>query len=134
MGGWLTRLKNQKVPDTYATKPTEPSSGDEKEGFVGFVADPRAPFQKIIAADSVVETPQTPPAKAAKPFEPTIRQAFASLKPRDERRVRAWLTMIDARDSSPGYGDPAAIRDLLEKARLDADVREYFLQRAEAEL
>ena len=37
MGGWLARLK---TPDTHATKPTKPSQGDEKTGFVGFVADP----------------------------------------------------------------------------------------------
>lgn len=40
MGGWLARLKNEKVPDTHATKPTETL-------FVGFVAYPPAPFQKF---------------------------------------------------------------------------------------
>lgn len=35
---WLERLKNQKPPDTYATKPTKPPDGEAKTGFVGFVA------------------------------------------------------------------------------------------------
>ena len=40
MGGWLARLKYEKLPDTSATKPTKPLQGDEMPGFVGFVADP----------------------------------------------------------------------------------------------
>ena len=35
---WMERLKNHKPPDTYATKPTKPPDGEEKTGFVGFVA------------------------------------------------------------------------------------------------
>jgi hypothetical protein len=47
MSGWLARLKNEKAPGTPATKPTKPPQGYEKSGFVGFVAYPLAPFQKI---------------------------------------------------------------------------------------
>lgn len=47
MGGWLARLKNEKTPETYATKPTKPPQGVEKAGFVGFVASHLGPFQKI---------------------------------------------------------------------------------------
>ena len=57
MGGWLARLKNEKAPDTHATKPTKLPQGDEKEGFVGFVAYPPAPFQKIGVGD-LVEAPR----------------------------------------------------------------------------
>lgn len=46
MGGWLARLKNEKAPDTHATKPTKPPQGDEKAGFVGFVAYPPPLFKK----------------------------------------------------------------------------------------
>lgn len=57
MGGWLARLKNEKSPDNSATKPTKPPQGYEKPGFVGFVAYPPAPFQKIGASDPVAVTP-----------------------------------------------------------------------------
>ena len=57
MGGWLARLKNEKAPNTHATKPTKPAQGDAKAGFVGFVAYPTACFQKIGAVK-----PQAPAA------------------------------------------------------------------------
>lgn len=47
MTGWLARLKTEKNPTPYATKPTKPPQGVEKVGFVGFVAYPPAPFEKI---------------------------------------------------------------------------------------
>lgn len=40
MGAWLDRLKIQKAPDTYATKPTKPAQNPVAGGFVGFVAYP----------------------------------------------------------------------------------------------
>ena len=43
---WLERLKNQKTPDTYATKPTKPLDGAAKIGFVGFVASPPGILKK----------------------------------------------------------------------------------------
>lgn len=44
MGAWLDWLKNQKTPDTYATKPTsDPVAG----GFVGFVAYPQGRSEKF---------------------------------------------------------------------------------------
>src|SRR5574343_1131693 len=58
MGGWLARLKTEKASDTLATKPTKPPQGDEMPGFVGFVAYPSAPFQKIGTGDSVVVQPE----------------------------------------------------------------------------
>jgi len=59
MGGWLARLKNEKANDTQATKPTKPPQGDEKAGFVGFVAYPPAPFEK----NEGCEVPTEPQAK-----------------------------------------------------------------------
>lgn len=47
MGKWLARLKNEKAPDPPATKPTKPPQGDERAGFVGFVAYLPATFQKF---------------------------------------------------------------------------------------
>ena len=59
-GGWLARLKNDKAPDTHATKPTKPAQGEAKAGFVGFVAYSPAPFQKNGVGDLVAMVPQTP--------------------------------------------------------------------------
>lgn len=70
MGGWLARLKNEKAPDTHATKPTKPPQGDEKAGFVGFVAYPPAPFQKIGAGDAVAARPEAPAANDRATPEP----------------------------------------------------------------
>lgn len=67
MGGWLARLKNEKVPDAHATKPTKPPQGDEKAGFVGFVAYPPTPFQKIGAVDSVAVKSEAPAANDCPP-------------------------------------------------------------------
>lgn len=67
MGGWLARLKNEKAPDPPATKPTKPPQGDEKAGFVGFVAYPPAPFQKIGDVDSLVVKPEAPAANDCPP-------------------------------------------------------------------
>ncbi len=53
MGRWLARLKNEIAPDTPATKPTKPPEGDQKAGYVGFVAHPPALSQKIGVVDSV---------------------------------------------------------------------------------
>jgi hypothetical protein len=53
MGVWLARLKNEKTPSEYATKPTKPPQGESAAGFVGFVAYPATTFQKIGAGDSV---------------------------------------------------------------------------------
>ena len=62
MGGWLARLKNEKAPDTHATKPTKPAQGDAKAGFVGFVAYPTACFQKIGSVDPGSVKAQAPAA------------------------------------------------------------------------
>lgn len=47
MGGWLARLKNQKAPTTPASKPRLPPEGEGVAGFLGLLAQPPAPFQKI---------------------------------------------------------------------------------------
>jgi len=58
---WLARLKRQIALDQDATKPTQPPEGDYEAGFVGFVACPPVPFQKIkalktAANDAAAET------------------------------------------------------------------------------
>lgn len=51
MIGWLDQLKNKTPLTTHATKPTKPPHGEEKAGFVGFVAYPPAPLPKIEGAE-----------------------------------------------------------------------------------
>lgn len=59
---WLARLKNQKAPDTHATKPTKPPEQADGAGFVGFVAYPPTPFQKIEASEAAANDATTTPA------------------------------------------------------------------------
>lgn len=47
MGAWLDRLKIQKAPNTYATKPTKPAPDPVAGGFVGFVAYPPGHSEKF---------------------------------------------------------------------------------------
>lgn len=58
MGAWLARLKNEKLLNTSATKPTKPPLGDEKAGFVGFVAYLPVPLKKIEEIDSLAMKPE----------------------------------------------------------------------------
>ncbi|NWF45281.1 hypothetical protein F3K02_08450 [Hydrogenophaga sp. D2P1] len=58
---WLARLKRQTALDQDATKPTQPPEADHEAGFVGFVACPPVPIQKIkalkaAANDAAAET------------------------------------------------------------------------------
>lgn len=79
MGAWLARLKNQKSPDTHATKPTKPPQGEDKAGFVGFVAYPAAPFANFRADEGAgfVGFVAYPPA----PFAKIRRGDGAAIKP-----------------------------------------------------
>lgn len=65
MGRWLSRLQNDKSPETDATKPTKPLVDGESSGFVGFVAYALAPFQKNGAVDSVTVKPEAAAANDA---------------------------------------------------------------------
>lgn len=44
---WLALLKKQTTPDPDATKPTKPREDVHGGGFVGFVACPQVPLQRI---------------------------------------------------------------------------------------
>ena len=57
---WLARLKLEKAPGVHATKPTKPHHWRDAAGFVGFVALPPAPTQKIEAIKALASDP--PPA------------------------------------------------------------------------
>lgn len=72
MGGWLARLKNEKATDTNATKATKTPQGESEGIFVGFVAYPQAPFQKIGAVDSVAVKPEAPAANDGEKPEPSL--------------------------------------------------------------
>lgn len=45
MSGWLARLKNQKGHDPQAREPRQPQETDSREGSLGLLAYPPAPFQ-----------------------------------------------------------------------------------------
>ena len=54
MGRWLARLKNENTAGNHATNATKPMEGGEKASFVGSVAPPLAPFQKIEGSESSI--------------------------------------------------------------------------------
>lgn len=64
MGAWLDRLKIQKAPDTYATKPTKPAADPVAGGFVGFVAYPQGHSEKF---EGTGQQPNTQAANDAAP-------------------------------------------------------------------
>jgi hypothetical protein len=64
-----------------------------------------------------------PDAVAAEPFTPTTRQPSAPLTAGEEAAIRAWLALIEETD-------PATIADVLRSCEQDADVRSYFVRRA----
>lgn len=51
MMGWLDRLKNETHAETHAREPRQPPQGEEKTGFLGSLAYPPAPLQKIEGAE-----------------------------------------------------------------------------------
>jgi hypothetical protein len=57
MMGWLDRLKNETPPDPHAREPRQPPQGDEKAGFLGLLAYPQAPFQKIDPPEATANDP-----------------------------------------------------------------------------
>lgn len=68
-----------------------------------------------------------PDAVAAEPFTPTIRHPSAPLAASEETAIRAWLALIEETD-------PATIAEVIRHCQRDADARDYFTERAEAEL
>lgn len=49
---WLARLKKEKASDSQAREPRQPPAGNERTGFLGSLAYPPAPFQKIEAREA----------------------------------------------------------------------------------
>ncbi len=68
-----------------------------------------------------------PDAIAAEPFTPLIRQPSAPLTASEETAIRTWLALIEETD-------PATIAEVIERCQRDADARDYFTDRAAAEL
>lgn len=64
-----------------------------------------------------------PDAIAAEPFEPILRHPVTPLTEEDATMIRAWLTYIEETDED-------IIADVLDQCRIDADAREYFIDRA----
>ena len=68
-----------------------------------------------------------PEAVAAEHFTPTIRQPSEPLIANDEIAIHEWLALIEETD-------PATIAEVIAQCRQDADARDYFRERAAAEL
>lgn len=64
MGAWLERLKIQKAPDPYATKPAKPTPDPVAGGFAGFVAYPPGHSEKF---EGTGQQPDTQAANDAAP-------------------------------------------------------------------
>ena len=64
-----------------------------------------------------------PNAVAAEPFVHSIRQPSSTMPANEEATIRAWLVLIEE-------SDPAVIADVLRSCEQDADVRSYFVRRA----
>lgn len=64
-----------------------------------------------------------PEALSAEPYQPSLDPPEAPLSASQEARIRAWLASI-------GEEDEAAIEEVLEDCRTDAEARDYFLGRA----
>lgn len=63
---------------------------------------------------------------AAEPFTSTIRQPSAQMTANEEQAIRAWLAQIEE-------DDPVTISDVLNQCQMDADARDYFIERAAAD-
>jgi hypothetical protein len=64
-----------------------------------------------------------PDSVAAEPFTPTIRHPPVPMSADEASAIRAWLAMIKETD-------PTIIADVLRSCEQDADVRSYFVRRA----
>jgi hypothetical protein len=109
---WLARLKNQKGPDTHATKPTKPPEQAGWAGSVGFVAYPPTPFQKIeaseAAANDATTTPAADPERWCWPHSTAMNgREIGTFTARLARFTDKGLTLADAEQQA----DRLVIRD-----------------------
>ena len=134
MGAWLARLKNQKSPDTHATKPTKPPQGEEKAGFVGFVAYPPAPFAKIKLGDGAAIKPQATAAnEAVQPDPAPATDPDRYCWPHSEAMNTAEIDAFMARlarftDKGASYDEAERVADVLHLRDRDADDRRLCLE------
>lgn len=119
MGGWLARLKNEKAPDTHATKPTKPPQGGDGAGFVGFVAYPAAPFEKIGTGVAVAAKPEPTAANdAAAPDTAPSTDPDRCCWPHSEAMNTAEIDAFTARlarftDKGVSYDEAERLADAL---------------------
>lgn len=106
----LIRRKSDPVGFATAT----PATFATKEGGRG----------RTVASIATVAVAKSPQRQTA---PPTIRQPSAPLTANDEIAIRAWLALIEETD-------PATIAEVINRCQRDADARDYFTGRAEAEL
>lgn len=107
---WLDRLKKPKAPDPHATETTETPQGTTGGVFVGFVAYPPAPFQKIEASEAANDTttPATDPDRWCWPHSEAMNgREIDTFTARLARFTDKGLTLADAEQQA----DRLVIRD-----------------------
>lgn len=134
MMGWLDRLKNETPSGPHATEPTKPPQGDEKAGFVGFVAYPPAPFQKIVADGPVAAIPQMPAANdgatpAPAPATDPDRWCWPNSPAMNTTEVDTFTARL-ARftDKGVSYDDAERLADVLVQRDREDDDRRLCLE------
>jgi hypothetical protein len=158
MGGWLARLKNEKAPDPHAREPRKPPELAGGAGFLGLLAYPPAPLQKIERGDKPGDTatasrwwlihyPDRDPVEVAccpeathadilerHPDAVTAEPFTPTIRQPSEPLTFDEETAIRAWLALIEETDPATIAEVIGQCQRDADARYYFTGRAAAEL
>jgi hypothetical protein len=123
---WLTVIREQKAAIIDALQ----ADANEKASVWWLLHYPdRNPLEVACSppATHAEILEQHPDAVAAEPFTPAIRQPTAPLTAQEEAAIRAWLALIEEADS-------ATIAEVIDQCQRDADARDFFNERAAAEL
>ncbi|MBA3034163.1 MAG: hypothetical protein KKF85_14275 [Gammaproteobacteria bacterium] len=124
---WTGRLKEQKASIIESLKV---GAGDTATSWGWLLHFPdRAPLPVLVVphVTHAEILDQHPDAIAAEPYDPIQRHPIARMTGDEEQAIRAWLALIEETD-------PATIADVLNQCQQDADARDYFIGRAEAEV
>ncbi|CAG0994315.1 hypothetical protein MTYP_02454 [Methylophilaceae bacterium] len=125
---WLAVIRKRKAEIIEALKVGAGEPATDSRGWPIYYAA-RDPVVVACCPDATHarNSGVAPDAVAAEPFTPAIRQPSAPLATEEERAILAWLALIEETD-------PATIAEVIGQCQRDADARDYFTRRAEAEL
>lgn len=110
MGRWLARLKTEKATDTHAREPRQPPQGGEKTCFLGLLAYPPAPFQKLKgeqtpANDAPAVDTTTDAKREAYEERAAIMEYMGGIEKSEAERQAALLTWPNTQAMNPGEVD-----------------------------